>query len=159
MITARCFFSLFALVYRPLPTKSKEKWNDGALTFSKRAWVQDSRSVHHLACRQRNFSHWTCTNCWNQYNRTKNIFWSVHIWSSNISTFKIFLQRNQTDFFLTSHGAYTAIRNVLQIAAPQLDRAKEKTDISIILKTRITGLQISFCLRRLFAALKVEIKF
>ena len=39
------------------------------------------------------------------------------------------------------------------MAAPQLDLAREKTDISILLKTRIVGFQVSFRLRQVFAAL------
>ena len=45
------------------------------------------------------------------------------------------------------------------MATPQLGRTLEKTDIGIIFKTRIVGLQITFCLRHFFAGLKVEINF
>ena len=37
-----------------------------------------------------------------------------------------------------------------KMAAPQLDQAQEKTDISSILKIRVIGLQMSFQLRRSF---------
>ena len=43
------------------------------------------------------------------------------------------------------------------MAASQLGRAKEKTDIGIILKTRIIGLQIGFHWRQFFAELKEKI--
>ena len=42
------YFLCFGLVYWPLPTRFKEKWKDGELTFSERAWVRSSHSVHHL---------------------------------------------------------------------------------------------------------------
>ena len=53
------YFLCSALVYRPPPIgtkfkeqlkdeKFKEQLKDDALTFSKRAWVRSSRSVHHL---------------------------------------------------------------------------------------------------------------
>ena len=50
MITAHCFFlSVFAVVYRLLPIKCIHKRKHGALVFSKRVWVQNPHSVHHLA--------------------------------------------------------------------------------------------------------------
>ena len=45
------------------------------------------------------------------------------------------------------------------MVTPQLDRAWEKTDSSIILKTRIIGFHITFRLRQSFATLEVEILY
>ena len=52
-------------------------------------------------------------------------------------------ETNQTSFLspLTFHGNQ---KICYKMAAPQLDQASEKVDISIILKTRIIGLQMSF---------------
>ena len=58
-------------------------------------------------------------------------------------------ETNQTSFLspLTFHGNQKICD---KMAAPQLDQASEKVDISIILKTRIIGLQMSFHLRQFF---------
>ena len=46
------------------------------------------------------------------------------------------------------------------MATSELDQAyKEKTDTSIPLKTKITGVQISFRLQQVFAAMKEEVNF
>ena len=60
-----------------------------------------------------------------------------------------FLEAKPIRFLSMSRGTHTAIKKLYKMAAPQLDQAKEKTDISNILKTGIIGLWISFRLRQI----------
>ena len=62
-----------------------------------------------------------------------------------------FLQRNQSDSLPKSRGAFRATKNFYKKATPSLDRTYENTDTSIILKTRIILLQISFRFQQFFA--------
>ena len=99
-----------------------------------------------FACRQRNFSHGTCAECWKESSRTKNIFRSFRIWSSNVSTSAKFSysKTNQTSF--SSHV------DILQNGRPTALSGLREDRPHYILKTRIIELQTSFPLRQFFAA-------
>ena len=55
---------------------------------------------------------------------------------------EIFLQRNQSDFFLEPRGHFTKIKNFHKMAAPQLYQAQEKIDLSIFSKQELSSFRV-----------------
>ena len=64
---------------------------------------------------------------------------------------EIFLQRNQSDFFLESRGHYTKIKKFLQNGRPTVLRSLREDIPQYILKSRVIELQTSFRLLQFFA--------
>ena len=62
-----------------------------------------------------------------------------------------FLHRNQSDFFLESHGHFTRIKKFLQNGRPTALSGLREDRPQYSLKTRIIELQTSFHLQRFFA--------
>ena len=109
-----------------------------------------------FACRQRNFSHGTYAEWWNERNRTKKyLSLCSHLKFKYFNFCEIFLQQNQSDFFWVTwtfhedkkfwqNGRHTALSDLRE------DRPQ------YIVKTRITELQISFRLRQFFAGTLIK---
>ena len=98
-----------------------------------------------FTCCQQNFLHGTCAEWWNEQNRTKNIFHSVRIWSSKISTSGKFScsKTNQTSF-LSHVDVSWGSKNFLQNGYPTALSGLREDRPQYALKTRIIELQTSF---------------
>ena len=80
----------------------------------------------------------------NRIGRKKYLLLCSHLKFKYFNFCKIFLQGNQSISFLSQAELSQHQKFFIKMAAPRLDWAKGKIDISIILKTRIIGLQISY---------------
>ena len=141
--------------------KSFKIWQPLAMTFKKNtneisqlSWRQTYAwfPLTLFAYRQRNFSHGTCAEWWNEQNRTrKDLPLCSHLKFKYFNFCEIFSQRNQSDFFLESRGHFMRIKKFLQNGCPTALWGLREDRPQYVLKTRIIELQTSFGLRQFFA--------